>query len=477
VDIITRRIIDPQWPELAAQLDSYPGAPNARIVRIPFGGDRFLAKEELWPYLGSVFVPGIQTFYQQDGTFPDAVTSHYGDGGVSAAVLRERLGLPFTFTSHSLGAQKMDKLHPTPAHLAELDVRFHFARRIVAERISMNHASVNIVSTRQEREEQYAHPAYQGAIDVNDDNRFAVIPPGVNLRIFDENATNPKEEAIQERVQRMFARDLAPERSNLPAVISSSRLEGKKNHVGLVRALAGSVDLQRRANLVIVVRGAEDPLHDRSGLRGEERAILDEIVTIIDEHALWGKVSSFPLSGQDELAAAYRYLARRQSVFALTALYEPFGLAPLEAIAAGLPAVVTKNGGPSESLYDAGTRQEYGVLVDPANPDDIARGLLKVVSHPRSWQYYHDAGIQRVYDEYTWRRTAEAYLDALERIQRTRAEDAARPRLPIPNFFKGPTSQNDISVNELARIYFGTKEGVEGMGNEAAAAAIRPSPS
>ena len=34
---------------------------------------------------------------------------------------------------------------------------------------------------------------------------------------------------------------------------------------------------------------------------------------------------------------------------ALTALYEPFGLAPLEAMAAGLPAVVSKFVGPSAS--------------------------------------------------------------------------------------------------------------------------------
>ncbi|MCL7454734.1 MAG: glycosyltransferase, partial [Anaerolineae bacterium] len=67
---------------------------------------------------------------------------------------------------------------------------------------------------------------------------------------------------------------------------------------------------------------------------------------------LWGKVSAFSLNSQQELASAYRYLSKRRSVFALTALYEPFGLAPLEAMAAGLPAIVTQNGGPSESLYE-----------------------------------------------------------------------------------------------------------------------------
>jgi sucrose-phosphate synthase len=458
VDILTRRIIDPDWPEFAAPLDGYPGQPNVRIVRIPFGGDAFRPKEELWPYLGSEFVPGILAFYRRDGTSPDAVTAHYGDGGISAAILRQQHGIPFTFTAHSLGAQKMDKLRATPANLAELDARFHFARRIVAERISMNHASVNVVSTRQEREEQYAHPAYRGAIDVNDDSRFAVIPPGVNLRIFDHNTTNPKEAVVQEKVQQMFARDLAPERRNLPAIVSSSRLDAKKNHVGLVRAFAQSPDLQAKVNLAIVVRGLEDPLRDRSMARGEERAILDEIVSLVETYHFRGKISAFSLSGQDELAAAYRYLAGRGSVFALTALYEPFGLAPLEAIAAGLPGVVTKNGGPRESLYDARTGHEYGVLVDPADPADIAHGLLKVLASPESWRHYHEAGIQRVYDKYTWRRTAEGYLAVLEQVLAQPDADAARPRLPVPDYFEHPSSDNDIRGEDLARLYFATKD-------------------
>ena len=54
------------------------------------------------------------------------------------------------------------------------------------------------------------------------------------------------------------------------------------------------------------------------------------------------------ISSQRELAATYRYFARRGSVFALTSLYEPFGLAPIEAAATGLVPVVTKNGGPAD---------------------------------------------------------------------------------------------------------------------------------
>lgn len=454
VDILTRQIIDPKWPEFATPEDAYPGQPLVRIIRIPFGGRAFLSKEELWPYLGSEFVPGILAFYKQLGRSPDVVTAHYGDGGLTAALLYAQSGLKFTFTGHSLGAQKLDKLHATADNLAELEPRFHFSRRIFAERVSMNYSSKNVVSTSQERFEQYAHTAYSGAIDVNDDSRFAVIPPGVNLRIFDHTVSSPVEAAIHAKVEQIFARDLAIERCKLPAVVSSSRLDPKKNHLGLVQAFAQNVDLQKAANLVIVVRGMEDPLHDRSNAHGEERSILDEIVHLMDVYNLGGKIAAISLSGQEELAAAYRYLAQRRSVFSLTALYEPFGLAPLEAIVAGLPGVVTRNGGPSESLHDSQTGKEYGVLVDPADPQDIARGLLKVLTNPEVWQLYHQAGIQRVYDRYTWRRTAEGYLEVLREIISGPRPQTQGSRLAIPAYFTHPTPSNEIGLDELAEVYF-----------------------
>ncbi|RME73396.1 MAG: glycosyltransferase family 1 protein, partial [Chloroflexi bacterium] len=445
VDIVTRQIIDPQWPEFAAALDTYPAADNVRIVRIPCGPPTFLTKEELWPHLGTDWVSGIRAFYAHDGGLPDFVTAHYADGGLAAAILRQQTGVPFTFTGHSLGAQKMDKLHALPDNLAGLDARYRFSRRILAERVSMNHAARIVVSTRQEQMEQYSHPAYRGAVDVHetDGPRFAVIPPGVNRRVFSDRP-DPLDRDIEARIQAALARDLSPDRLHLPLVICSSRLDPKKNHLGLVQAFAQSEALRRTANLAIVVRGLDDPLAQRGQLSGPERQILDEIVHQMDAHGLRGLVTAFPLNSQAELAAAYRVAAASGSVFALTALYEPFGLAPLEAMSCGLPAVVTRNGGPAESLFDAAGGTEYGVLVDPADPADIARGLLKVLASPASWQYYHRAGLERVISRYTWSRTAEGYLSVIEQVL---AEPESAPAtLPIPAWFTNPVPENSISL-------------------------------
>ena len=62
-----------------------------------------------------------------------------------------------------------------------------------------------------------------------------------------------------------------------------SRLDQKKNHLGLVRAFIENSRLQEMANLAIVVRGLDNPLQQRDQLKGEERAILDEIARLLDE--------------------------------------------------------------------------------------------------------------------------------------------------------------------------------------------------
>ncbi len=451
VDILTRQIHDPQWPEFAGQFDAYAESDGVRIVRLPAGPPEFLPKEQLWPHLVQEWTPNILAFYRAEKRLPNAVTAHYGDGGLCGALIEAETGIPFTFTGHSLGAQKLDKLRPTEDTLEEIDARYHFGQRLVAERLSMNRSAVNITSTRQERFEQYGHYAYRAAVDVNDERRFAVIPPGVNLATFGCDASAPNEAATHAHVQAMLERDIAEERRALPAIIASSRLDAKKNHLALVRAFAQSPALQAQANLLIFTGALDDPLRDDSKAGPGEKQVLAEIRQVVASQGLWGKVSAFALQGQAALAAAYRFFAQRPgSVFCLTALYEPFGLAPLEAAAAGLPLVVTQNGGPSESLYENGV--EYGVLVDPADPVAIAAGLARVVGGG-AWAEFARLGRQRVLDRYTWERTAEGYWSIIEAMAAKPGARRPAALLPFHPYFRDPTPENAITLSELRKLY------------------------
>ncbi len=413
VDIVTRRIRDPKWPEFSGDIDHYDGfADNPRILRIPCGGDAFLPKEALWPHLAE-FIDNLIELYA--GDLPEFTTAHYADGGYCAALMQNKTGLGFTFTGHSLGAQKMDKLGVNAENAAQMEKTFRFSKRIHAERLSMERASTIITSTRQERMEQYSHPLYAGAVDVNDDARFAVIPPGVNTKVF-TTEEQPRDQVVKKELLGRAAAN--PQ----PYIIVSSRLDHKKNIAGVVNAYVSNNALQQRARLAIVIRGVDDPYKQVSTLPQSEQEVLRPILKTIEVAQLNNNVDFLNLKSQQELAGAYRILAQRGSIFALTSFYEPFGLAPIEAAACGLAVVATKNGGPSEIFLG-----EAGVLVDPANTQDIARGLAEALEQHED---YAERGRRRVAEKYTWRATAAGYLEVMERgIKQKRGALQSTPEL------------------------------------------------
>jgi len=397
IDIVTRRIRDHAWPEFAADEDTYPGYEGrVRILRLVCGGDAFLAKEELWPHLAE-FVDNMLSYYADRP--PDFFTAHYGDGGYCAVLAEVKTGIGFTFTGHSLGAQKLDKLGVCAENLHAMEDRYRFSRRIAAERMSMRRAHRIITSTHQERREQYAHPLYAGTMDVNADHTFRIQAPGVNTEVFTDAA-----QAGDDEVERALAQKLGSD--GTPFVLVSSRLDEKKNIIGVAQAFARSSSLRERARLAICIRGIDDPFTDISALPGVERAVLRPILDTLTEAGLRERTVFLNIGSQRELAATYRRMAARGSVFALTAFYEPFGLAPIEAAACGLACVATQNGGPSEIFED-----QSGVLIDPFDADDIARGLIEAIS--RQPMLVKKAR-KRILKQYTWQQTASGYLAAIE---------------------------------------------------------------
>jgi sucrose-phosphate synthase len=314
----------------------------------------------------------------------------------------------------------------------------------------MNHSRVNITSTVQERHVQYGHPAYQGAVETQDDSRFALVPPGVNLTVFDKNSISDSEENTINYLQTMLERDLNKDRLGLPCLVASSRLDRKKNHLGLMSAYASDQELRRISNLVILTSGLDDPLQEISRASPSEKDVLVPLLKLINENNLRGKVSMFSIRGQAQLGAAYRYFAKTGSIFVLPALHEPFGLAPLEAIAAGLPAVVTKFGGPSESLQD-GTKK-FGVLVDPTDPKELSSAIIELVKTPQMREKYAAAGYQRVVSTYNWESTASGYLKSLQRVKTNHQHQEL---LPIHPYFSDPSSERDITPAELQELYRG----------------------
>ena len=176
----------------------------------------------------------------------------------------------------------------------------------------------------------------------------------------------------------------------------------------MVQAYSEDNALIEKAHLVLCFRGINDPAADIHKLSKEEQIVLRKILNIIERRHIQKHVHFLNIGSQLELAATYRYFAQRGSVFALTSLYEPFGLAPLEAAATGLVPVVTKNGGPSEIFFDGS-----GVLVDPTSSKSISEGLNDGL---KRYSELSKMAIQLVKEKYTWGQTANRYLHSIKEV-------------------------------------------------------------
>jgi len=85
----------------------------------------------------------------------------------------------------------------------------------------------------------------------------------------------------------------------------------------------------------------------------------------------------------------------------------------------------THDGGPPDILAHC----ENGVLVDPLDSADIARGLLAVVSDTRTWQRYARRGISGVARNYTWDAHVDKYLKAVNHVVHRTRKQVRRERV------------------------------------------------
>lgn len=103
-------------------------------------------------------------------------------------------------------------------------------------------------------------------------------------------------------------------------------------------------------------------------------------------------------------------------LFLLPSEQEAFGLAALEAMAAGVPVVATRAGGLPEVVVDGVT----GLLVDVGDVDAMAEAALRILRDPDLRRAYGRAGRRRAVHEFSEdevvRRYGRVYRDALDAV-------------------------------------------------------------
>ncbi len=190
--------------------------------------------------------------------------------------------------------------------------------------------------------------------------------------------------------------DLPAERAHVPAVrrplrlVTVAHLQPRKHHATVLRALAKLPADWRPSYLVIG--------------DGEEREALERLATEL------GIAEDVEFRGQLENRHALAELADCD-LYVMPGVHEPFGVAFVEAMAAGLPAIGGRGEGGPEDIVASG---EGMLLVTPGEVDELAELLTRLDGDRPELIRLGHAARATVEANFTWERCGERTLAAYE---------------------------------------------------------------
>lgn len=218
------------------------------------------------------------------------------------------------------------------------------------------------------------------ALDV-EPARVVVMPLGVDQTVFFPRAAD-EVDAVLRRI------GLSP-----GYVLFLGNIEPRKNLARLVRAYGRLAPALKREHPLVLAGGSSWRADDIESALDAARARGDPVVRVP------GRL------GDSELPA----LISGAAMLAHPALYEGFGLVPLQAMACGTPVLVSDRSAMPEVVGDA------GIHIDPLREDSITAGLETMLSDAGLRASLAAAGRARA-STYTWTRSVRRLLAALDTL-------------------------------------------------------------
>ena len=205
--------------------------------------------------------------------------------------------------------------------------------------------------------------------------------------------------SMRGRVVRLGARapERPPPRHSVPTVATLGHVIERKRHEDVLQALAVAMD--RVPGLRWAVIGD-----------GPERARLERLAAEAGVRATW--------CGQLDHEDALLELARCH-VMALPSVDEAFGVAYVEALACGVPAIGSRGEGGPEEIAAAGDGM---LLVPPRDPPALADTLAELLSDPAALERLANEARRTAREHFSWEACGRATVAAYNEVMLTSDE-------------------------------------------------------
>ena len=296
----------------------------------------------------------------------DIVHGHYWLSGQVGAVAKERWGVPFVQSMHTLGRVKNAALAAGDA--AEPDIRLRGEAEVVA---AADRLVANTDAEAQQLIELYDAPP----------SRVRTINPGVDLTVFQPGSQQAARQRLgvpADAVLLVFAGRVQPLKA--PEVVLHAAAQMISDDPGL----AG------RLRVAFV-----------GGPSGTGRAHPDGLTELSARLGISTLVRLEPPCPQRELADWYR----AATVVMVPSCSESFGLVAMEAQACGTPVVAAAVGGLRTAVADGVS----GVLVNSRSPADYARAVASLIEAPQTLASFSQ-GARKHASRFGWSVTVDRLL-------------------------------------------------------------------
>ncbi|WP_248966308.1 glycosyltransferase [Sphaerisporangium perillae] len=311
-------------------------APGVTVEHVPAGPPEPLPKDELLPHM-----PAFAAYLARRWAtnIPDVAHAHFWMSGLAALTAARDLGVPVVQTFHALGTVKQRWQGAADTSPPE---------RIAIEADIGRRAHAVVATCADEVRELQAMGVFG--------TKIAIVPCGVDLDHF-----RPDGPAVL--------------RDGRPRILSIGRMVARKGVDTVIRALRHVPDAE-----LVIAGGA--PGDDEAGRLRE----------LVAGYGLTDRVRLIGSVGRAEVPA----LMRSADVLVSVPWYEPFGMVPVEAMACGVPVIVSAVGGHLDTVAGC------GVLVPPRRPRALTRELNDLLTRRDLRERLGVAGARRSRIRYGW---------------------------------------------------------------------------
>jgi D-inositol-3-phosphate glycosyltransferase len=333
--------------------------PGVTLERLPAGPAAVLPPDQVLAHM-SAFSGQLAKRWNRRS--PDVVHAHYWTSGLAALAATRDVSVPVVQTFHTLGVSERRAANGSGGGACGL------GRRIKMEALIARSVRAVLATSSGEQDDLTRLGVPRRSV--------TVVPYGVDTSQF-------------------LPEGPVARRSSKPRLLAVDPLESPDPVAGIIRAVAEVPGCE------LVIAGGPA----RSGLAGHPvyRRLMALAASLgVDRRVVFvGQVSQ----------ARMPALLRSADLLVHTALHEPFGMAPLEAMACGTPVMAAAGGAHEDEVVDGAT----GVLVRPGRPAALAARIRHLLATPMLLQGFGIAAADRARSRYSWDRIGRETLAVYER--------------------------------------------------------------